>query len=125
MEVGWSFTFWYYEASGSTQTPPSQTITTTISPNQEKVVEYIATSDGSYLAQKLDSEKKVDIDLMPWIRRTVEYQVWVVKGLDGEGFTLRVMAFYEGWLKHLFWLIEVAILEMRRLIKRLRRAEEK
>ena len=106
----------------STATAPTYPeITVTVFPNQEKVVEYMMASDGSFIAEKLCSKKVTDIDLMPWICRSIEFQAWLVKTREGEGFTLRMVVVFEGRLRHLFWLLDVIYLEIRRLIERLRR----
>ena len=101
--------------------PNYQEISVTISPNQEKVVEYMMASDGSFIAEKIDSRTFTDIDLMPWIRRSIEFQLWRIRTSQEEIFTLRIIVVFKGRLRHLCWLLGVISMEIRRLMKRLRR----
>ena len=108
-----------FHSSGDTRS--DQTMNISVSPGEEKVIECMASSDGTYMAYVKSSESKVIYDASPWIKKTLEAKLWHEKYRGKEGYRLQLIVTYEGRLALLFWIIQRLILEFRKLLKEIKR----
>lgn len=92
-----------------------------ISPGEEKRIECIASSDGTYIAYVKSSVAKVIYDASPWIKKTLEAKLWHDNYMGEEGYRLQITLTYEGRLALLFWIIQLTILKIRKLLKEIKR----
>jgi len=86
---------------------------------EEKRIECMASSDGTYMAYVKSSVSKVIYDVSPWIKKTLEAKLWHEKYRGKEGYRLQVIVAYEGRLAPLVWIIQRLILEFRKLLKKI------
>ena len=105
----------------SEATRSDEIMTVSVSPGEEKRIECIASSDGTYTAYAKSSVTKVIYDASPWIKKTLEAKLWHEKYRGKEGYRLQVIVAYEGRLAPLVWIIQRLILEFRRLLKKIKR----
>ena len=96
-------------------------MTVSASLGEEKRIECMASSDGTYMAYVKSSVSKVIYDASPWIKKTLEAKLWHEKYRGKEGYRLQVIVAYEGRLAPLVWIIQRLILEFRRLLKKIKR----
>ena len=108
-----------FHSSGDTRS--DQTMNISVSPGEEKVIECVASSDGTYMAYLMDKITMVIYDASPWIKKTLEAKLWLEKYRGKDGCWLQITVTYEGRLALLFWMIQVVILEIKRFLKGIKR----
>ena len=96
-------------------------MTVSASLGEEKRIECMASSDGTYMAYVKSSVTEVIYDASPWIKKTLEAKLWHEKYRGKEGYRLQVIVAYEGRLAPLVWIIQRLILEFRKLLKKIKR----